>query len=181
MEANGHLHAPAAFPPGKQPSYSLKRRLCGPQNPLDLSEVNGFPPPGIETQVVEPKAQDGDSSCSKCTCCAAECFSGCAWEECSKETVNRAAGISCVWCGDRVDSRAAVSTVSAAWLGHSSDSVESSAQNEECTSITYNCMYNFSVCLSTIKHTDNMKNILKICSSSQPGLECRYIQHFLPT
>jgi hypothetical protein len=31
MEVSGHLHAPAALPPGKRSRYPLYRRLGGPQ------------------------------------------------------------------------------------------------------------------------------------------------------
>jgi hypothetical protein len=50
MEVSGQLHAPAAFPPGKEIRYPLNRRLGGPQSRSgrDGEEKNSQPPPGIE-------------------------------------------------------------------------------------------------------------------------------------
>jgi len=56
MYVSGQLHDPAALPPGKEPRYSLDRRLGGPQI---LSERGGeeeisHPLPGIETRSSGP-------------------------------------------------------------------------------------------------------------------------------
>jgi hypothetical protein len=50
MEVSGQLHAPAALPPGKDPCYSLDRRLGGPQSRSGGGgeERNSQPPPGRE-------------------------------------------------------------------------------------------------------------------------------------
>jgi hypothetical protein len=51
MEVSGQLHAPAALPPGKAPSwYPLDRKLGGPQNRSGRGgeEKNSQPPPEIE-------------------------------------------------------------------------------------------------------------------------------------
>jgi hypothetical protein len=50
MEVSDQLHAPAALPQGKSPSYPLDRRLGGPQSRSGRGgeEKNSQPPPGIE-------------------------------------------------------------------------------------------------------------------------------------
>jgi hypothetical protein len=51
MEVSGQLHAPAALPPGKQPRYTLDRKLGGPQGRSGSGgeEKNSQPLPGLET------------------------------------------------------------------------------------------------------------------------------------
>jgi hypothetical protein len=50
MEVSGQLHAPAAFPPGKNPLVPLYRRLGGPQSRSGRcgEEKNSQPLPGFE-------------------------------------------------------------------------------------------------------------------------------------
>jgi hypothetical protein len=50
MEVSGKLHAPAALPQGRSPSYPLDRRLSGPQIRSEHGgeEKNSQPPPEIE-------------------------------------------------------------------------------------------------------------------------------------
>jgi hypothetical protein len=50
MEVSGQLHSPAALPPGKDPPYTLDRRLGGAQNRSGHGgeEKNSQPPSGIE-------------------------------------------------------------------------------------------------------------------------------------
>jgi hypothetical protein len=50
VEVSGQLHAPAAFPPGKEPWYPLDRRLGGLQSRSGRGgeEKIPQPPPGIE-------------------------------------------------------------------------------------------------------------------------------------
>jgi hypothetical protein len=60
MEVSGQLHAPAAFPPGKEPRYPLYRRLSGPRAVLD-AVMRKIPSPRREsnprTPIVQPVAQ----------------------------------------------------------------------------------------------------------------------------
>jgi hypothetical protein len=50
MEVSDQLHAPAAFPPRKEPWYPLDRRLGGTQSRSGRGgeEKNSQPPPGTE-------------------------------------------------------------------------------------------------------------------------------------
>jgi hypothetical protein len=50
MEVSGQLHAPAALSPGKEPCYSLDRRVGGLQSRSGRGgdEKNSQPAPGIE-------------------------------------------------------------------------------------------------------------------------------------
>jgi hypothetical protein len=52
MEVSGQLHAAAALPPRKSPSYPFGRRLGGLQSRFGRGgeEMNSQPPPGIEPQ-----------------------------------------------------------------------------------------------------------------------------------
>jgi hypothetical protein len=59
MEVSGQIHAPAAFPPGKESQYPFDRRLCVPQSRSGhgVKEENPQPLPGIEIHpVVQPVA-----------------------------------------------------------------------------------------------------------------------------
>jgi hypothetical protein len=51
MEVSGQLHVPAALPQGKNPWYSLDRKLSGTQSRSGRGgeEKNSQPLPGIES------------------------------------------------------------------------------------------------------------------------------------
>jgi hypothetical protein len=59
MEVSGHLHAPAALPPGKDTLYSFDGRLGGPQSRTGRGgEEEKFPyPTGNRTPVVKSVAE----------------------------------------------------------------------------------------------------------------------------
>jgi hypothetical protein len=59
MEVSRQLHAPAALPQGKNPSYPLDRRLGRPQNwsGRGSEKKNSQPLPGIEPLIIQPVAQ----------------------------------------------------------------------------------------------------------------------------
>jgi len=50
LDGSGQLHVPAALTPGKEPHYTLDRRLGVPQSHSGYGgeEKNPQPPPGIE-------------------------------------------------------------------------------------------------------------------------------------
>jgi len=56
MKASGHLHVPAALPPGKYPRYPLNRRLVGAQSRSGRGgeENKALPLPGIEPRLSSP-------------------------------------------------------------------------------------------------------------------------------
>jgi len=52
MEVSGQFHAPAALPQGKNPLYSLDRRLSGPFSWSGCDgEKKSLPLPGIKPQL----------------------------------------------------------------------------------------------------------------------------------
>jgi hypothetical protein len=59
MEVSGQLHAPAAMPRGKNPRYSLYRRLGGPQNRSGHcgEDKSLLAPVGNRTLAVQPVAR----------------------------------------------------------------------------------------------------------------------------
>jgi hypothetical protein len=59
MDVSGQLHAPADFPQGKIPWYTLDRRLGEPQSRSELGgeEKNSQPLPGLEPPIIQPVAQ----------------------------------------------------------------------------------------------------------------------------
>jgi hypothetical protein len=55
MEVSGHLHAPVALLPGKEPLYILDRSWVGPRAGLDAGvEKNLLDPPGTEPRPSSP-------------------------------------------------------------------------------------------------------------------------------
>jgi hypothetical protein len=57
LEVRGQLHAPAALPSGKSPTYSLDRRLGGPQSPSgQRGEQKILDPTWSRTPVFQPVA-----------------------------------------------------------------------------------------------------------------------------
>jgi hypothetical protein len=58
MEVSGQLHAPAALPPGKDPRYTLDRRLGGPQSRSGCcGEEKHLAPARNPTSAVHPYAR----------------------------------------------------------------------------------------------------------------------------
>jgi hypothetical protein len=54
MEVSGHLHAPAALPPGKNPQYPLDRRLGGSRASIDEVAKRKIPSPCRESNPNRP-------------------------------------------------------------------------------------------------------------------------------
>jgi len=54
MGVSDQLHAPAALPPGKEPSYTLDRKLGGPRSQPGRGggEKNSQPLPGLEPRYI---------------------------------------------------------------------------------------------------------------------------------
>jgi hypothetical protein len=59
MEVSGQLHASADLSQGKNPCYTLDRRLGGPQSRSGrgAEEKNSHPLPGLESPIIQPVAQ----------------------------------------------------------------------------------------------------------------------------
>jgi hypothetical protein len=59
MEVSDQLHAPAAFPQGKSPWYTINRRLSGTQSRYGRGgeEKNSQPLPEIEHPIIQPVAE----------------------------------------------------------------------------------------------------------------------------